>query len=103
MSIRSRLNSLLQLVVIGGLLYVGYQWQFGESDAGGARQHAESSCSSAISARFGNQNVRPYSVEENASGYVVRASINVRGGTPAKVICLTNSFGGVEDISIVEH
>jgi hypothetical protein len=47
--------------------------------------------------------VNVYSVKETNIGYVVRASVTLPKGTVAKVYCLTNTHGGVREITIEER
>lgn len=98
------IRNLLALAVIVGLAGYAVTRLSGTagSAAAGPAGYAGSACADAISARFDGQAVRPYATERNAAGYVVRASVEVRGKQPAKAICLTNEHGGVEEIRIIE-
>ena len=99
----AQIRSLLTLAAIAGLVYFALTQMPGTAESADAGDHASSDCAAAISARFDGQSVKPYAVEKNRRGFVVRASVTVRGTQSAKVLCLANEYGGVEEIRVVEH
>lgn len=103
MRLGSAINGLLQLAFVGACIYVAVNWGFGGRGEDPAAKHAESACVDAVSHRFGGQRTQAYAVDRNSRGYVVRASVTVRGNTPAKVYCLANEHGGVEELRVLEH
>lgn len=103
MKIGSAINGLLQLAFVGACIYVAVTWGFGDGGGDAAAKHAESACTVAISNRFDDRRARVYAIDRNSRGYVVRASVTVRANTPAKVYCLANEHGGVEELRILEH
>jgi hypothetical protein len=103
MKLGSAINGLLQLALVGGCIYVAVNLGFGGSSDDPAAEHAQSACTTAIRHRFDGGSARVYAVEPNSRGYVVRASVTVRGDTPAKIYCLANEHGGVEELRILEH
>ncbi|MDX1499506.1 MAG: hypothetical protein R3176_06395 [Woeseiaceae bacterium] len=98
----ARINGLLTLAFIGACIWFAATLGFGGGASGAAAEFAEAACVDAISDRYGAQAVKPYAVDRNPSGFVVRASITVRGKQPAKVYCLANDHGGVEELRVVE-
>jgi len=64
---------------------------------------AQRACVDSIRERYSAKSVRPYEVEKSARGYVVRAAATLPRGNVAKVSCLANEFGGVEDLELDEH
>ena len=97
------LRGIVGLAIIGTFVYVLVNWQSDNTDERGNRGYAESACINEINARFSTQSANVYSVAQSARGFVVRASVTLSTGTPAKVICLANEFGRVEDVSIEER
>lgn len=103
MKLGSAVNNLLQLAFIGACVYLAVTWGFGGGSDDPAVGRAESACLDAIEMRYGKRPGKAYAVDPNSSGFVVRASITVRDRTPAKVYCLANEHGGVEELRIVEQ
>ena len=66
-------------------------------------EFAENACRDEARARYNVSTVRVYDVRETNNGYAVRITVTLSGGKPAKVVCLTNTHGGVRDISIDER
>ena len=99
----SLLGSIVKLAVLCAVIYAVVTWQFNDSDDPGNRSYAESACIDEINARFSIQSANIYAVSENDKGFIVRASVILSTGTPAKIICLTNEFGRVEDVRIEER
>ncbi len=79
------------------------KWQATGNDSSDVTKFAEQACIDEIGVRYNVSNMRPYDVDENSNGYVVRVSVTSTRGTPAKVICLTNRNGGIRDIMIDER
>lgn len=103
MRLGSAINGFLQLAIVGACIYVAVNWGLGGRSGDPALEHAESACATAIRQRFDVPAARVYAVEPNSRGYVIRASITVRSDTPAKVYCLANEHGGVEELRVLEH
>ncbi len=103
MKIGASIGSLLKVVIVCGAIYAFVKWEFNGAQDDDNSAYAEQACADAIKGRFDTPSVNVYAVNESDSGYVVRASITLPKGTPAKVYCLTNEFGGVEEIRIKER
>ncbi len=98
----ARINGLLTLAFIGACIYFAATLGFDSGAGDGPADFAEAACIDAISGRYNGQSVKPYAVDRNSNGFVVRASVTVRGKQPAKVYCLANDHGGVEELRVVE-
>ena len=86
-----------------GCIYALVKWDFNETQNDDIRDFAEKACIDEISDRFDTSRVRVYASNENNNGYVVRATVTLAKGTIAKVYCLTNTHGGVEEVTIEER
>ena len=103
MKIGDSINTLLMAAIAIGCLYALWTWQFDDSPNDDNRDYAESACVDEIDGRFAATVVNVYAVEKNANGFVVRASITLPKGSSAKVYCVTNEFGRVEDVRLLER
>ena len=103
MRIPQFIKSLFTAAVIGACAYFAWQWHGSTSQDNEVTSYAKTACVDEIGNRLDVSNIRPYEVSESHDGYVVRASVTLAKGKPAKVICMTNSHGGVRDISINEY
>ena len=103
MKIAASIGSLLKLAILCGAIYALVIWKFNGPENTGNSAYAEQACADAIGGRFDASPVNVYAVSKSDKGYVVRASITLPNGNPAKVYCLTNKFGGVEEIRINER
>ena len=97
------LMHLVVVALIAATAYYLWNWQFAASEDDEAAGYAERSCVDAARSRFDTTGVKVNSVRPNATGYVVRASMTLARGDVARVTCLTNSNGNVEDIFVDEH
>ena len=89
--------------MLGVCIYAFVKWEFDSPKDNGSREFAEQACVDAIGDRFDTTSIRPYSVNKNSNGYIVRASVTLANGKPAKTYCLTNEHGGVEEVGIEAH
>ena len=103
MTVSASIGSLIKLAVLGAFIYAVVKWDFNKSQDDDNSAYAEQVCADAIRDRFNTRSVNVYRVSDADQGFVVRASITTRNGSPAKVYCLTNTHGGVEEIRIVER
>ena len=103
MKVGAFIGSVIKLAILCGVVYALWKFDFIGSQGDENTAFAERSCADAIRDRFDAPSVNVYSVKKSEKGYVVRASITVSKDTPAKVICLTNEFGGAEEIRIIER
>ena len=103
MTVSAGIGNLAKLAVLGACIYAFMKWDFNGSQDNDNSAYAEQVCADAIRDRFNTRSVNVYRVSDSAQGFVVRASITTRNGSPAKVYCLTNAYGGVEEIRIVEQ
>ncbi len=103
MKIGASVGNLLKLVIFCGAVYALVTWKFSGPQNDDNSAYAERTCADAIGDRFDTPSVNVYAVSKSDKGYVVRASITLPNGNPAKVYCLTNKFGGVEEIRINER
>ena len=103
MRIGDSINTFLTAAIAVGCIYALWTWQFDESENGNNSAYAESACVDEIGARFAATVVNVYAVEETARGFVVRASATLSKGTSARIYCVTNEFGRVEDVRLLER
>ena len=103
MRISDSINTFLTAAIAVGCVYALWTWQFDESKNGDNSAYAESACVDEINASFAVNAVNVYAVEETARGFVVRASVMMSKGTNAKIYCVTNEFGRVEDVRVLER
>ena len=103
MKIGDSINTLLMAAIAIGCLYALWTWEFDDSPNDDNRDYAGSSCVDEIDSRFAATVVNVYAVEKKANGFVVRASITLPKGSSARVYCVTNEFGRVEDVRILER
>ena len=103
MNIGKSVQTIVQVVFVCGCIYAAMNWDSINSQADQGAGHAEQSCIDGIRDRFNTPSVSVYAVDQTNNGYVVRASITLPRGAPAKVHCLTNEFGGVEEIRVEER
>ena len=91
------------MALLGVCIYAFVKWEFDSSSDSDSRNFAEQACVDAIRDRFDTKSIRPYAVNKNSNGYVVRASVTLANGNPAKTYCLTNEHGGVEEVGLEAH
>ena len=103
MTVGASIGTLIKIAVLGACIYAFVTWEFNGSQENDNSAYAESVCADAIRGRFNTRSVNIYAVSDSDQGFVVRASITLPNGSPAKVYCLTNRYGGVEEIRIVER
>jgi hypothetical protein len=103
MTVSASIGNLIKIAVLGAFIYAVVKWDFNKSQDDDNSAYAERVCADAIRDRFDTRSVNVYRVSDADQGFVVRASITTRNGSPAKVYCLTNTYGGVEEIRIVER
>jgi hypothetical protein len=103
MNIGAFIGNVFKVALVLGCIYAFVNWEFTETQDDDARGFAEKACIDEIDDRFDTLTVRIYAVNENNNGYVVSATVTLARGTVAKVYCLTNAHGGVEEITIEER
>ena len=103
MNIGASIGNLIKVALVLGGIYVFVNWEFMETQDDEVRSFAEKACTDEIEDRFDTSTVRVYAVNDNNNGYVVRATVTLARGNTAKVYCLTNTNGGVEEITIEER
>ena len=103
MRIQTALGHIFKAAVLVAGFYAVLNWETITSSKNDAKSFAERACITGISDRYKVSGVKPYSIKENSNGFVVRASINLPNGSAAKVFCLTNSHGGVQEITIEQR
>ena len=103
MNIGASIGNAIKVALVLGCVYAFVKWEFTETQDDDARGFAEKACIDEIEGRFDTSTVRIYAVNETNNGYVVRATVTLARGTAAKVYCLTNTHGGVEEIMIEER
>ena len=89
--------------MLGVCIYAFVKWEFDSPEDSDSREFAEQACVDAIGDRFDTTSIRPYSVNKNSNGYIVRASVTLANGKPAKTYCLTNEHGGVKEVGLEAH
>ena len=102
MNIGAAIGNLFKVALVLGGVYVFVNWEFTETQDDDVRDFAEKACIDEIENRFDTSTVRVYAVNANNNGYVVRATVTLARGNTAKVYCLTNTNGGVEEIMLEE-
>jgi hypothetical protein len=100
---RQGFGNLVKLALAGACLYAAVKWHGSTGASGDVVAFARAACIDEIEARFDVSNVSAYDVTRNSSGFVVRASVTLKKGAAAKVVCLTNPHGGVRNVSIDER
>ena len=95
MRVGDTIGTLLKAAVVCGCAYAIWQWD--------VINPQDDDVTNEIGSRFNASMVNVYSVKETNIGYVVRASVTLPKGTVAKVYCLTNTHGGVREITIEER
>lgn len=103
MGIRRIAGNIVPLVILGAGIYFFMQWQGEQAQDGGNDNFAKSACVDEVGVRYEVSNVRPYEVEATGTGYTVRITAKSASGSPVRIVCLTNSHGGVRSISIDER
>ena len=103
MNIGASIGNVFKVALVLGCIYAFVNWEFTETQDDDVRGYAEKACIDAIEDRFDTSTVRVYTVNESNNGYVVRATATLARGNTAKVYCLTNTHGGVEEITIEER
>ena len=103
MNIGASIGNILKAVFVIGFIYAFMKWEVNGSQNNGAGYFAEKACVDEIGVRFDTSTIKVYAIKENNNGYVVRATVTLAKGNTAKVICLTNTNGGVEEITIQER
>jgi len=96
-------GNIVKALIVGGAIYGVVNWQSVEPQSDEITDFAERACIDEINSRFDVSRVRVYSINKNRNGYVVRATVTLARGATAKVYCLTNSHGGVKEVTIEER
>jgi hypothetical protein len=103
MKIGETIKSVLQVAFVCGCIYAVVKWDDIKPQGNESSDFAEHACVGEIRDRFAASSVSVYAVDKTNNGYVVRASITLPRGAPAKVYCLTNDYGGVEEFRVEEQ
>jgi len=97
------IGNVLKVALAGACVYGIVNWESIMPQNDTVVDFAKKACVDEISDRYAVTQVRAYEVNENNNGYIVRASVTLARGEPAKVVCLTNAHGGVREITIDER
>lgn len=100
MQARKHIGDALKLGAIVAGVYVAMNWQQISGSGDDVEAFAQSACIDATEGGFDVTKTRVYDTAKNANGYVIRISVTLANGEPAKVICLTTPQGRVRDITI---
>ena len=103
MNFGAAIGNIFKIAVAGGCIYGVVMWQSDRAGHDAVGAFAEKACVDEIRARFDASRVAAYSLKKNENGYVVRATLTLNKGNTAKAYCLTNTHGGVKDISLEER
>lgn len=103
MKIRQLTGNLLKGMILGACVYGFMKWQALDSASSDVTSFATDACVDAASARYNISDPKPYRTAPNSDGYVVRVSVTTARGNPAKVICLANAHGGIDEVTIDER
>lgn len=87
-------------MILGACVYGFMKWQSVDSASSEVTNFATDACVDAASARYDISDPKPYKTVPNSTGYVVRVSVTTARGNPAKVICLANAHGGINEVTI---
>lgn len=96
-------GNIVKALIVGGAIYGVVNWQSIKPQSDEITDFAERACIDEINSRFNVSTVRVYSIKQANNGLVVRATVTLARGATAKVYCLTNSHGGVREITIKER
>ncbi len=97
-------GNIVKALIVGGAIYGVVNWQSIEPQSDEITDFAERACIDEINSRFDVSRVRVYSIKQaNNGGLIVRATVTLARGATAKVYCLTNSHGGVKEVTIEER
>ena len=96
-------GNIVKALIVGGAIYGVVNWQSIEPQDDDTSDFAKRACVDEIGNRFDASTVRVYAINKNKNGYVVRATLTFAKGSTAKVYCLTNTYGGVREITIKER
>jgi hypothetical protein len=102
MNIGETASSIIKITVVSACVYAVVKWQFIEPQLDEIGSFAERACVDRMVGRYNADSANVYSVKKNENGYVVRASLTLAKGTTAKVYCLANKHGGVEELILEE-
>lgn len=103
MSIRETVFGIGKAALLVGLIYAVVNWKDDSLLGNDVQDFAEKTCVDAIKQRIDASRVSIYAVNENDTGFVVRTTVALNKGGNAKVVCLTNTHGGIMDIAIEER
>jgi hypothetical protein len=103
MKISEIFGTIVKAALLFGLIYAAVTWQDISPVDDDVKAFAEQACITEIRHRFNITTIRAYAVNKNSNGYTVRATVTLAKGNTAKVNCLTNTHGGVRDITIEER
>lgn len=103
MRARQIAGNLFKLAILCACIFAFTKWQSVESQERGLKRFAENACIDEIDNRYNVSSTKVYNVIDTGNGYSVRASATLNRGAPVKIICLTNTHGGVRDIAIDER
>ena len=103
MNICGFIGNVFKVALVLGCIYAFVKWEFMETQDDDVEEFAEKACVDEIEDRFDTSTVRIYAVNDTNNGYVVRATVTLARGNTAKVYCLTNTNGGVNEITIEER
>lgn len=103
MKISGIFDKALKLSLIVAAVYLFMNWQSLAPSTDDVAEFAEQACIDAITRKYETTRVSAYSTDTNSKGYVVKASATMAKGGNAKVSCVTNALGGVEDLLIEER
>jgi hypothetical protein len=104
MKIGKTIGGIIKAALLVGLIYAVVTWRdVDKVDDDDVRDFAEQACITEIGHRYNVSKARVYAVNENNNGYTVRVTVTLAKGNIAKVNCLTNTHGGVKDITIEER
>ena len=103
MKIGKTIGGIIKAALLVGLIYAVMNWRDVDKEDDDVRGFAEQACITEIGHRYNVSTASVYAVNENNNGYTVRVTVTLAKGNTAKVNCLTNTHGGVKDITIEER
>ena len=103
MKLIRRIKDLAVLAAVAAGGYALLNWESLNPATDESVAFAKRACTDSIERRYSARSVRPYKVEKSPTGYVVRASATLPRGASARVSCLANDHGGVEDLEILQY
>ncbi len=97
------MRNLVTVAILCAGVYAAIKWQAITPQGNEVTDFAKTACVTDVGGRYNVSNIRAYDVRESNNGFSVRVSATNARGAAVKIVCLTNSHGGVREITIDER